>query len=144
MLLGVWSGEYTEKFHVTTLIGLLVVIAGFYTYETPVLEEEEGLRRLSLDLGRRVSVEDLAAFRRRAAAAHEEEEEGVGREAAGVEVALLHVPTSLLQRPVSAQPMMGEVPSFQERVVAGLGPILVRPQVIDSPGPPTAHHRNNK
>lgn len=79
-------GPYTEPLRATTLVGLLVVVLGFYLYQEPLLEERRGTK-------------EGDGWREE----EETEEAGEGEE--------------LIQRGAS-------VPSFQERVVAGLGPAI--------------------
>lgn len=79
-------GAYTEPLRATTVVGLLVVVLGFYLYQEPVLD----LEKRSMAEGR----EEVTA---------EEEEEGMKE---------------------GEWDMRVRVPSFQERVVAGLGPAV--------------------
>jgi len=80
-------GAYTEPLRATTLVGLLVVVLGFYLYQEPVL----GLEKSK---------------------AAEEDKEG-GEEEEGEE-----------EEEEEERAMGVRVPSFQERVVAGLGPAI--------------------
>jgi len=91
-------GAYTEPLRATTLVGLLVVVLGFYLYQEPVLGLEKS----------KAAEEDNEGG---------EEEEG---EEEGEEVERVRVP------------------SFQERVVAGLGPAIF--QQLGGHG----HHSHNQ
>lgn len=79
-------GAYTEPLRATTVVGLLVVVLGFYLYQEPVLDLE---KRSMAEGGEEVTAE--------------EEEEGMKE---------------------GEWAMRVRVPSFQERVVAGLGPAV--------------------
>ena len=97
-------GAYTEPLRATTLVGLLVVVLGFYLYQEPVL----GLEK------------------RKAA---EEEKEG-GEEEEGEE-----------EGEEERRTMGVRVPSFQERVVAGLGPAIFQ-QPLGGHGHHLHHHHH--
>jgi hypothetical protein len=116
-----------------------------------VLEEEVELRRLSIEVGRRLEPEDLAAVKDAAyfEAGLQKDRAIVPSQEGGEGDLLMPQPRRSMDRLLptpepwtgfshvpprrAPTPVMGEVPSFAVRVVAGLGPILLRPHVIDSP-----------
>jgi hypothetical protein len=100
-------GAYTEPLRATTLVGLLVVVLGFYLYQEPVLGLE---KRRAVEEGRKEEEEG-------------EEEEGEEEEE-------------------ERRTMGARVPSFQERVVAGLGPAIYK-QSYGGHGHHSRHHHHH-
>jgi hypothetical protein len=111
------TGPYTEPLRASTLVGLVVVILGFVIYQRPALakEEEETVRRRS--------------------------EPRRGRQGEERPLVSQFTAPASPTLPREATTAMGlHVPSFQERVVAGLGPAIHVVALSASPAllPPTA------